>query len=107
MALSTTSFEQLAVASELLKFSTPTLSIRWSAGYWTQANSWERPRQAHRLATWQASTFLTFQPRPKDPYFLCEGSTMKRYLCRLLALGLLVGVTGPARAQPRYCFTQL
>jgi probable HAF family extracellular repeat protein len=32
---------------------------------------------------------------------------MKRSLCRLVALGLLVGITGPARAQPSYTFTIL
>src|SRR5438270_13184176 len=32
---------------------------------------------------------------------------MKRYLCSLVALGLLVGVTGQARAQPSYSFTIL
>ncbi len=30
---------------------------------------------------------------------------MKRYLCSLLALGLLQGVTGPVQAQPTYNFT--
>src|SRR5438270_147875 len=32
---------------------------------------------------------------------------MKRYLCSLVALGLLVGVTGQAMAQPSYSFTIL
>jgi hypothetical protein len=32
---------------------------------------------------------------------------MKRSLCSLVALGLLVGVTGQARAQPSYSFTLL
>ena len=32
---------------------------------------------------------------------------MKRYLCSLVALGLLVGVTGQAMAQPSYSFTLL
>jgi probable HAF family extracellular repeat protein len=32
---------------------------------------------------------------------------MKRSLCSLVALGLLVGVTGPAMAQPSYSFTIL
>src|SRR5262245_58454771 len=32
---------------------------------------------------------------------------MKRYLCSLVALGLLVGVTGQAMAQPSYSFTTL
>jgi hypothetical protein len=30
---------------------------------------------------------------------------MKRYLCSLVALGLLQGVTGPVVAQPTYAFT--
>ena len=32
---------------------------------------------------------------------------MKRYLCSLVALGLLVGVTGRAMAQPKYSFSTL
>src|SRR5713101_7162818 len=32
---------------------------------------------------------------------------MKRYLCSLVALGLLVGVTGQGMAQPSYSFTAL
>src|SRR5260370_32479065 len=32
---------------------------------------------------------------------------MKRYLCSLVALGLLVGVTGQGMAQPSYSFTTL
>jgi hypothetical protein len=32
---------------------------------------------------------------------------MKRYLCCLVAVGLLVGVTGRATAQPSYTFTTL
>jgi hypothetical protein len=32
---------------------------------------------------------------------------MKRYLCSLVALGLLQGVTGLVKAQPTYAFTTL
>jgi hypothetical protein len=32
---------------------------------------------------------------------------MKRYLCSLLALGLLQGVRGEVKAQPTYSFTTL
>ena len=32
---------------------------------------------------------------------------MKRSLCSLVALGLLVGVTAPTMAQPSYTFTTL
>ena len=32
---------------------------------------------------------------------------MKRHLCSLLALGLLVGITGRAMAQPSYSYTTL
>jgi hypothetical protein len=31
---------------------------------------------------------------------------MKRYLCSLVALGLLQGVTGPVKAQPTYSLTR-
>jgi probable HAF family extracellular repeat protein len=33
--------------------------------------------------------------------------TMKRYLCSLVALGVLQGVTGQVKAQPTYIFTTL
>src|SRR6266851_1489463 len=60
MTFSTTSFGPPVVASELLKPSKPSLSIRWSAGYWTPAGPSERQHQAHGLATWQPFTLKAF-----------------------------------------------
>src|SRR5207253_11413006 len=60
MTFSTTSFGPPAVASELLKSSTPNLSIRPSAGYWTRAGPSQTRHQAHGSATCQPFTLKAF-----------------------------------------------
>src|SRR5262245_33972641 len=82
---------------------------------------------AHRLricpeGVWYASPVNVSQrarvlrgPRSYHPGMLvlqlslsiARDSAMKRFLCGLLALGLLVGGTGQAKAQPSYVYTKL
>jgi hypothetical protein len=44
---------------------------------------------------------------PANQFIQREDSTMKRYLCCLVALGLLHGLTGHLKAQPTYSFATL
>src|SRR5438874_13492552 len=41
------------------------------------------------------------------PMSIARDSAMKRFLYRLVALGVLVGGTGQAKAQPSYVYTKL
>ena len=51
--------------------------------------------------------FLRGIAREENPRSLERASSMQRFLCGLMVLGLLMGVTGQATAQPTYNFTTL